>query len=314
MYELDCTRSRELAREAIWLARETPDPRTRAAVMFRACQSLLSPDTLAERAALLPEILDGATASGDGALEFWAQWLNAWVSIEQGELGKARAAFERADLLSDQLGQPTIKWTATRLAACLALFRGDLAAAEESAERALEVGKEAGEADAPMMYALVLGAVRAVQGRLVVTPMLEQTVAASPRVGAFRAGLARALASTGRRDEAAAIIRQAVANGLEDLPWNPVRLTALAQFTEAAITTGTSDAYAVLYEAFDPFADQVVTTAAVGYGLSRTYLGMLAAGLGRYEQADEHFRIASEFHRREHMLVWEARSEITATP
>jgi tetratricopeptide (TPR) repeat protein len=141
-------------------------------------------------------------------------------------------------------------------------------------------------------------------------PRLEQNAAAYPRLITLRAGLAQALAWSGRTDEAAAIVGQVTANGLQDVPWDPARTHALARFTEAAVVAGPSDAYAVLYTAFEPFADQIVCSGANASGLSRTYLGMLAAKLGRHELADEHLGIASEFHRLNRMLVWEARSEL----
>ncbi len=120
----------------------------------------------------------------------------------------------------------------------------------------------------------------------------------------------RRSAWTGRTDEAAAIVREAIANRLDDVPWDPARTHALARFTEAAVAAGTSDAYALLYEALEPFADDIVCSGAGGSGLSRTYLGMLAARLGRHEQADVHFGVASAFHRLNKMPLWEARSEL----
>ncbi len=311
MYELDSTRSRKLAHEAIALARATGDPRVQAEVLIRAWQTLISADTVAERAALQPELLASAVASGDGALEFWAQWLTVYVSIEQGELARAQEALEQAHRIADQLGQPTLKWAATWIGVSLPMLHGDLTATEQLAERGLQLGQEAGQPDAPVLYGGAIVAVRLVQGRIAeLAPRLEQNVAAYPRITALRAGLAQALAWTGRTNEAAALVRQVTANRLADVPWDPARTHALMRFTEAAVAAGTADAYGVLYEAFEPFADHVISSGASASGLSRTYLGMLAAKLGQHAQADEHFRIASDFHRRNQMLVWEARSEL----
>ncbi len=311
MYELDSTRSRKLAREAIVLARATGDPRVQAEVLVRAWQALISADTVAERAALHPELLASALASGDNALEFWARWLTVYVSIEQGEIDRAREALAQADRIADQLGQPTLKWAATWISVSLPMLSGDLTATEERAERALQLGQEAGQPDAPVLHAGAIIAVRLVQGRVAeVLPRLEQNAAAYPRLITLRAGLAQALAWSGRTDEAAAIVGQITANRLDDVPWDPARTHALARFTEAAVVAGPSDAYPVLHKAFEPFADQIISSGAGASGLSGTYVGMLAAKLGQHERADEHLRIASEYHRRNGMLVWEARSEL----
>ncbi len=49
---------------------------------------------------------------------------------------------------------------------------------------------------------------------------------------------------------------------------------------------------------------------ATTYGHARTYLGLLAATLGRDEQADEHFARACEIQERDGMLVWAARAHL----
>ena len=40
------------------------------------------------------------------------------------------------------------------------------------------------------------------------------------------------------------------------------------------------------------------------------YLGLLAAALGRHEQADERFAIATEFHETKQLPVWAARAHL----
>ena len=57
-------------------------------------------------------------------------------------------------------------------------------------------------------------------------------------------------------------------------------------------------------------ADQVVWTGAVTYGHASTYLGLLAATLGRHELADEHFSVRCKFHEANELRLWAARAHL----
>ena len=56
---------------------------------------------------------------------------------------------------------------------------------------------------------------------------------------------------------------------------------------------GELDAAAIPYGLIEPYGDQVVWNGTVAYGHASTYVGLFAAALGRHEQADEQFAIAT---------------------
>jgi hypothetical protein len=56
---------------------------------------------------------------------------------------------------------------------------------------------------------------------------------------------------------------------------------------------GDRSSAAVLYERLSPYSGVFSNTAAVSTGCTDHYLGMLAAVLGRYAEAEEHFRDAA---------------------
>ena len=140
--------------------------------------------------------------------------------------------------------------------------------------------------------------------------MVEQGVAAYPAIVAWRAGLAQYLCWLDKPAEAAAIVRDAATDRFATVQWDPVRLTALALFAEAASMAGELDAAAILYGLIEPYGDQVVWNGTVAYGHASMYLGLLAAALGRHEQADEQFAIATEFHETKQLPVWAARAHL----
>ena len=86
-------------------------------------------------------------------------------SSNTATLTEARDAAEHAHALADQLGQPTLLWFNCFQRAALELLHGDLAAAERLAEQAFQLGKEAGQPDAVLIYGGQIDFIRPYQGR-----------------------------------------------------------------------------------------------------------------------------------------------------
>jgi tetratricopeptide (TPR) repeat protein len=141
--------------------------------------------------------------------------------------------------------------------------------------------------------------------------MMEQSVAAHPGIPAWRAGLAHVYGWLGQFDKAAAIVQHAARDRFAHIPWDPVRLTALALYAAAAAQAGCEEAAATLYALLQPWADQLATTEILNYGHTRMYLGELAHTIGRDELAVEHLEFASRFHEDEGLLLWAAKSHLS---
>jgi tetratricopeptide (TPR) repeat protein len=244
-------------------------------------------------------------------LHFWVLDDEIHLFPERGELSRAQAALEQLQLVVEELGQPTLRWIAALDAAALEFARGDLATGERLAERAVQIGREAGEPDAVLIYGAHLAVARLYQGRGQETvAMLEQSVMTYPDIAAFKAALAAILGWLDRGAESAAILEQAASDRFEHVPPVPDRSTALAFYAEAAAQTGSSAAAAILYELIEPWADQLVYNGATGSGHARMYLGLLAAVLGEHDQADQHLRFACEFQESNDMPLWAARAHL----
>ena len=311
VFEFDHRRRGELAERALELAREGGDERTLARVLIDYLYALWAPGTLARRRELLPELLDSAGRAGDPALEFWAANRELSTATEGGEVQRAEAAAQRQTALAEKQGEPTMRWNTNEMAACLALLRGDLASAERLAEETMQIGADAGQPDAYMIYGGQLQEIRLYQGRSgELIELLEQGAAANPGIPAWRAALAQALCWLGKTEQAAAIVTDAAADGFEHVRWDIIRLSTLAMYAEVAALAGVSDAAGVLYELIEPWADQVAWTGAITYGHASTYLGLLAATLRRHELADEHFRRSCKFHEANELWLWAARAHL----
>ena len=312
IYEHDPRRRRARAEQALALAREIGQPRTTARVLNDYCFAFYTADGLEQRLAHLDEMAAAVEAAEDPAIEFWTLCREHDMMAESGQFERVAKAAERMAATAERVGDPTMRHdVAFSSSACMALLRGDLAAAERGAAQALQIGSDAGDPDAAMLFGAQIMYVRLLQGRSTeIVDQLEQSVLANPLIPAFKGLLAYTLCWLDRRGEAARLVAQAAEDRFEHIPRDSSRMIALGLFADAAAQAGVRSAAEILYELVEPWPDQVTWNGVVAEGHIRTYLGLLAATLGRDGQADEHFARAIEIQERDGMLVWTARAHL----
>jgi DNA-binding SARP family transcriptional activator len=310
-WDSDLTRRIALAEEAIELARRAGDKQALAAVLLSAFGGVWSAETLQLRCAFADELAGCTREIRDPAIELGAAQLAVCTRVERGDLQRANAELRRLQALADQLGRPSLKWFATCYAACWELMGGRFPRGERLAELALQVGQEAGQPDAQLIYAGHLALLRVYQGRAgEVIDLLEESVSAFRGIPAFRGAFISALAWLDRIDEANAHLEDAARDRFEHMSPSVAKLTGLALYAEAAALTRDVKAAAALYERIAPFSDQIVWNSATGYGHMRLWLGLLSAVGGEQERSDEHLAFACEFHEANDMPLWTARGHL----
>jgi hypothetical protein len=282
-----------------------------AAVLLSAFGGVWSAETLQLRCAFADELAGCTREIRDPAVELGAAQLAVCTRVERGDLQRANAELRRLQALADQLGRPSLNWFATCYAACWELMDGRFPAGERLAELAFQIGQEAGQLDAQLIYAGHLALLRVYQGRAgEVIDLLEESVSAFRGIPAFRGAFISALAWLDRIDEANAHLEDAARDRFEHMPPSVAKLTGLALYAEAAALTRNVKAAAALYERTAPFSDQIVWNSATGYGHMRLWLGLLAAVSGEKERSDEHLAFACEFHEANDMPLWTARGHL----
>ena len=309
-WDPDFARRCALADEAVAVARSA-GRRALADALFYAFHGTWSAETLESRAALTQELTGLAEELRDPAVDQAARYAIHHVYVERGELSDAENALRRVSAAAEELGQPTQVWLSTYERAGLALLRGHLAEGEGLAEQAFEIGKEAQPTDAIQVYGGQLGFIRRYQGRSAeLIELVEQQVNANPSIAAWRASLAVSLSLLDRRDEATAILDDAVSDGLEHVPSNVAMLATLCLYAEVAVQTQNVQAAQALRERLEPFSTQIAWIAIAGYGHVRLWLGLLAAVVGEPNRADEHLDFACQFHGTNDMPLWAARGHL----
>ncbi len=310
-YDRDHERQRALAEQALELARQAGDARTMAQVLRDYVHTFGAPESTGHLRVIAAELAESAKISRDPAQTFWACDLELSISVQLGNITRAGALLDQIGSIAGELGLPTMRWFAGYPAAGWAIMRGDLVRGEELADNALKIGTEAAQPDAVLVHGAQLTQIRLYQGRgeEIIRP-LRQAVSGTPEIPAGRAALAAGYCWLGRRAEATAIIDQAARDGFDELPWDQIRMVTLALYADAVSQLRLPEPAGQLYGLLEPWTDQVIWNGAVGYGLCRTYLGLLAGTLGEPKRADEHLAIASEFHETKNMPLWAARSHL----
>jgi DNA-binding SARP family transcriptional activator len=308
-FDFDHRRRRELADEALALARIGGNERTLPYVLRNHFHAVWAADTLEARGQTAAEMRELARDTDDPLVRIWALDRSLHVAIESGELTQAGHELSTLRALTEQLGQPGLRWHSTYFAAGLAILRGDLEEGERLAEAAAQLGSQSAEPDTAFIYFAQVAMVRVEQGRAPeVIDILEQAAGANPTVTSFEAAYAAVLCELGRGTEAAKTLERHAARRFAHLPLNQVYLSALTLWAMVTAEVGSRHAAAVLYDLIEPWRDQFVWNGATGTASASTFVGMLAAKLGAHDRAREHFAAASELHRREGVKLWEARN------
>ena len=295
-YGGDPARCRELAAEAIEIARAAGDEAALARTLSDAIWAITASDTLAQRQLLIGELSDVTRRLDDPRLSFLGDGAGFTSSIEAGDRAGIESALAAQRAMLAAFSLPSLVWAWRVTEATWSLVQGDIDASERLAIEAAEIGTGAGESDAQRTLGVQLFAVRHLQGRL--GEVVEQAVALTRRADsleAHRPGAALALLHSGREDEAREL---ALAEDLRGIPWEQGWSAAVALWAMVCSGLGMVDRAGELYEMLTPFARQLAGNAAVVFGSIAWTLGTLASTLERYEQAEEHFAAAAEIEER----------------
>jgi tetratricopeptide (TPR) repeat protein len=172
----------------------------------------------------------------------------------------------------------------------LAVMRG-APDAEAQIFATLELGTAAGQPDAAVAFGSQLTTLRGNQGRLgELAEMMRANVDAMPHLPVWRPLLAWLYTETDQLEQAREQVDILRANGL-DPPLNWSWPTSITTLCAAVRDLNDRAAAAVLYELLCPITSQVYVSAGLLTcpGSYAHYCGLLAACLGRWDDAERHF-------------------------
>jgi class 3 adenylate cyclase/tetratricopeptide (TPR) repeat protein len=292
--ELAWTPERErrhaLSREAVAIARRLGEPRGLGQALNLRHLAIGDPFTLGERLDLTAELAALAARVGSRELAWYSAWHRGGALLESGDIGGAEQSLAEVERLAGELRQAYYKWLARLGRAMLAILRG-APDAEAEAFAAFELGRAGGQPDAAAAFGTQVSVLRSYQGRLgELIDVLRANVDAQPHIPAWRSVLARAYCDTDQLAEARAQLDALRDVGLDSPPdaqWTSVVVAMSPVISDLRDRS----AAAVLYERMRPIANQVEVFSGdiVSRGSYGQFCGMLAACLGRWDDAERHF-------------------------
>ena len=283
-----------IGRLAVETARGTGDSGTLSYALRGLCAAQHALPDHEERLAVAVELRELARATGDAEAECEALGAEILVRGERNEFHALRGLAARLLAVSEELRQPSQRWFASAVLAMLALHEGRLADAERLVAEARELGSRAEAVLAEAAFAIQLYLLRRELGRPEEAyEGLRRVVAERPTRALFRCALAALTAEAGREAEARRLFEELAPNAFAPVPRDNEWLLAGAFLAEACEALGDVPRAAVLYEELRGLHERSTSDVPEGSaGAMARHLGVLAAMLGRDEEAIAHLRAA----------------------
>jgi tetratricopeptide (TPR) repeat protein len=264
------------------------------------------------RLADVGKLVELALEINDEELTMRAFSLDAYISLELGN----RARVDRSLATLGELGQVQQRlvhqWISRQGAAMQAILDGNFRAAEILSREGLKLGRlTSGDGQSDGIYGMQMFSIRREQGRLAeVAPVVKRLLDENPDDKAWLPGFALIAADLGFHEPARRRLRELAETGFE-LPFDAKRSASLSYVAEAAVQLGDTDAAERLYELMSGYRHMTITAGIVTvcYGAASRFLGILAAALGEFQQAEEHFEHALEMNERIGARPWLAHTK-----
>ena len=299
-------RKRAVSQEALDKARRIGDPGTLAYALAGYNAANHSPDHTHMQVKLATELIEAAAEAGDFERLSEGHEHRGAALIELGDLPGAKADIAAMGRVADLLRQPSQEWFAAIYAAHLALLEGDTADAERLIEDARRAGEHVESWSAAVTYGLQLFVLRREQGRLgEVEDLVRRSVAEYPTYPIWRCVGALTAAELGHLSEAREDLDALAAGGFAALPFDEEWIVSVCLLAETATTLGEAEHASALYEMLLPYGDRVATAyPEISIGAVARYLGLLAAAIERWDDAERHFEQALELNERIGARSW----------
>jgi len=287
---------RQLAAEAIEIARVAGDEAALAHTLADASMAITAPDTLKQRQQLTDEGFALTQRLDDPWLSSLTAGQRFVVGMEAGDRSQIESSLLTMRALAAAVPQPTVGWALLVAEATWSAVQGDLHASEQWAIQAFEAGTAAGEPDALIVFGGQLARLRIMQGRYrELAKQTAQLLGEEDSLAGWRAAAAFALLEDGREDVARELV---LAEDLQSIPWDQGWASAVVLWAMVCSRLAVVERASELYELLAPFSGQLAAHLGAVSGTFAWALGTLATTLERYEQAEGHFAVATEIEER----------------
>jgi class 3 adenylate cyclase len=306
----DRERREAFGRAAVDMARRLGDPATLAYVLYARHFALWAPENLAERLEVASEIVRLAEATGDREMSLEGHDLRLIDLLEQGDIRAVDEELAAYSRLAEELRQPKYLWYETICRAMRAFLQGRFVLAEELAQEALARGHRVQAAEVASSVGSVIYLLRMEQGRLAeMEEAIRGFAARYPSMPAFRTPLAFLYCDLGREAEARQEFDDLARDDFAGLPTDQTWLLAVAHLSEVCARLGDAARARTLHRLLAPYAERNIARMPICLGSAARHLGLLAATLGRFDEAGAHFENALRMNETMGALPWVAHTQ-----
>ena len=290
-YEVE--RRLAVSTEAIEMSRRLGDSEALVTALHARHWALGAPEMIRERLESTEEMLTVAGELRNEELAFLAHNARFHCFLELCDGPGVDAEIAAVTQLGERIGQPFYRWHGVCLQVIRAELDGRLADAERLAHEALRIARLRHSEYAAYMYKYAqMVAIRWAQGRLdEYWPEIADHGERYLWVARWREALAAA--ERGDRSAAEAEIARHAGRGFADIPRDLFWLIRLCSLAEACVVAEDYARARILYELLLPYPDRnAVPYTLQPFGPVALRLGMLAAMLERWDDAERHFETA----------------------
>ena len=300
-----------LSREAVELARRVGDPGALAYALDARGAAIVAPDRLAEYLELATELLELAQRIGDQERVVAAHYHRITAQLMVGDVAGAVLDNVAASREADELRQPAQLWQARANDSLFALTAGKLEEAEQLLPEAFELGERAQPGAAIPIYTMQRHTLDDFRGSLEESESaMRELVAAQPARPAFRCALAYLCAKLGRTQEARRELEQLARDDCAPMPFDQEWLFGMSYLAETAALLGDADHAAVIDRVLAPWAGFCAVDVGEGMrGSLARYVGLVAATMERWSEAQQYFEDALDANERMGGRPWLAHTQ-----
>jgi class 3 adenylate cyclase/tetratricopeptide (TPR) repeat protein len=305
----------EIARAAVGVARSINDPETLSLVLASAHRVLTGPESVEERIGIVDELLALALNNTSAYKGFAANNALARRRIDLAEIGDIKGSqrdIEANLAFAREVRLEGLMYSASASLVMRPALEGRFDEAERLMQEALVLGQQL-QSDSPVItFGVQLIGLRVLQGRLgEIEPLVRAQVKQLPNIVGFRCTLAFVHAELDNAEEARREFEELAPQGFGALPRDGDWLIGIYLLTEVCDYLGDAARAMTLYDLLLPYAGRNIITGFPAFctGSASRQLGMMAAVMERWEDAERHFEDALAFDQKMNARPWVAHDQ-----
>jgi eukaryotic-like serine/threonine-protein kinase len=306
---IDRTHARSTVDRAVDIADRLGDPRTRLFALGSRVAATRTPETLVETTSDGVEIVRLAQELGDREYEFSGHENLLYVAWSRGDRAEVTSELAALVRLADELRQPAKTWSVFAYRAMIALLEGELDTAAELIEAAGRSG-EGADWITVASQRLQTFALRELRGDLDgYQDVIEASIPGFPGYSILECALGAVYCQLGLDQELRDLLDRLAVDDFGRLSRDEDWLVNMSLLGDVVVSLGDRARAGVAYELLRPFGHlNAYAQMEIGRGAVGRNLGSLATLLGRYQEAEIHFRSAAEMNARMGAWPWLART------